>query len=118
MTSIVELVVDDSSPVVSYTPALGLQPLQNDTQETQQAVQSAGWVAQFDNMNLVVNMPTTGNGTSNHLTSRDGAKLSFDFTGSGISLLGRAKGSTYDITLDGNSAKGSSPLSGNDDVHT
>ena len=68
--------LDDTSPVVTYSPPLALSSVfpqpQSDLDQ--------GWVAKFDDQFITEN-GTIGTGSSTHVTSLDGASFQFSFTG-------------------------------------
>lgn len=79
MSRTINQIIDDTSPVVTYTPFISTEPFTDD--EAAQKAQEGGWIVQFDNKNFLSGGSGLGNGTSDHLTSFDGAGFAFDFTG-------------------------------------
>ncbi|KAJ7134976.1 hypothetical protein C8R43DRAFT_1021708 [Mycena crocata] len=100
MASVVQFSVDDSSPTISYFPfadTLGAPDL------------LAGWNPHWDDPGFSsATTGSTGSGTSLHITGRNGASFQIKWKGTGIKLLGNVTRSSYDITLDGQSADASS----------
>lgn len=84
MSTALNQIIDDTSPVVTYTPSISTDPFTDDVGA--QKAQEEGWIVQFDNKNFLVGASVLGNGTSDHLTSRDGAGFGFDFTGKSYSI--------------------------------
>ncbi|GLB36973.1 hypothetical protein LshimejAT787_0400240 [Lyophyllum shimeji] len=93
MGATLHFVVDDTSPMISYSP-LG------DTFSTVNL--TAGWNPYFSGSGFVKAIGETGQGTSLHTTFRDEAALSITWTGSGIQLSGHTTAQAgYELTLDG-----------------
>ncbi|ESK92053.1 hypothetical protein Moror_10337 [Moniliophthora roreri MCA 2997] len=90
-----DIVVDDSSPTIFYTPF-------SDTFGTIPNF-PAGWNALLNFSFAGFPIQVSRNMSTVHATSRDGASLSINFQGTGIQLLGSANGAAYDILLDGSS---------------
>ncbi|KAI9442464.1 hypothetical protein H4582DRAFT_1283548 [Lactarius indigo] len=87
------LVVNDSSPLLSYFPFSDTLSVPNFT---------AGWNPCFSASACSTFPGQQGNGTSFHVTSRDGAAFSVQWWGNGIQLSGLVTGNiTYDLQLDG-----------------
>jgi hypothetical protein len=72
MADPVQFYVDDTSPSISYFPFGDTFSLPNLT---------AGWNPYFDQTGFASTSGGTGNGTSYHVTSRDGASLSVQWKG-------------------------------------
>ena len=72
MADDIQFYVDDTSPTISYSPFGDTFSLPNLT---------AGWNPYFDGSNFPSTPGQTGNGTSYHVTSRDGASLSVQWKG-------------------------------------
>ncbi|KAF8971212.1 hypothetical protein BDZ97DRAFT_1914217 [Flammula alnicola] len=92
METLVTFSVDDTSPTISYSPL-------RDTFSTPNL--SAGWNPYFNLSGFAVLQGETGNGTSQHITSLDGASLALQWHGTGITLMGNATQASYAITVDG-----------------
>ncbi|KAI9456564.1 hypothetical protein BJY52DRAFT_1224230 [Lactarius psammicola] len=87
------LVVNDSSPSLNYFPFSDTLSVPNFF---------AGWNPCFSNSACPTFPGQQGNGTSSHVTSRDGAAFSVQWWGNGIQLSGLVTGNiTYDLQLDG-----------------
>ncbi|KAI0000481.1 hypothetical protein BJV77DRAFT_974135 [Russula vinacea] len=94
------LLIDDSSPLLTYFPFADTFSIPDF---------SEGW-----NPCFASGCPTfpgeQGNGSSFHVTSKDGAAFSIQWWGNGIQLSGSASGPvTYDLKLDGQTNSSISP---------
>jgi hypothetical protein len=107
MSTSFELILDDTSPVINYYPfaeTLGAPNL------------AVGWNSYFSNSGFLSVLGETGNGTSMHVTSLDGAELTIQWfgacgarvrrydwpnTGTGVALFGQVFQATYNISIDG-----------------
>lgn len=96
MANIVQFSVDDTSPQISYLPFA-------DTLSTPNI--SAGWNPYFSLSGFAAALGESGNGTSHHITSLDGASLSIHWRGTGIQLQGNATNASYSLLLDGAAIK-------------
>lgn len=96
MANIVQFSVDDTSPQISYFPFA-------DTLSTPNL--SAGWNPYFSLSGFAAALGESGNGTSHHITSLDGASLSIRWRGTGIQLQGNATNASYSLLLDGAAVK-------------
>ena len=72
MADIVQLVVDDTSPEIVYSPF-------GDTFSTPSTLE--GWNPYYSASGFVTSQGEVGNGTSFHITSLDGAVLSLQWRG-------------------------------------
>lgn len=72
MASFVQVTIDDTSPCISYSPF-------RDTFTTPNL--SAGWNPYYDQSGFATSSGGTGNGTSLHITSLDGASLALQWRG-------------------------------------
>lgn len=72
MANIVQFVVDDTSPSISYLPFGDTLSLPD---------RSAGWNPFFSESGFAGAQGVTGNGTSLHVTSHDGATLIVNWQG-------------------------------------
>ncbi|KAF8271317.1 hypothetical protein EI94DRAFT_1784320 [Lactarius quietus] len=87
------LLVNDASPALTYFPFSDTLSIPN---------LFAGWNPCFSNSSCSTYPGQQGNGTSFHITSRDGAAFSVQWWGNGIQLSGYVTGPiTYDLELDG-----------------
>ncbi|KAA1472827.1 hypothetical protein DENSPDRAFT_206599 [Dentipellis sp. KUC8613] len=88
-----QLVIDDTSPVLSYYPfsdTFGVPDLQ------------AGWNPYYTRSGFVSSPGQLGAGDSQHITSLDGAAFVLQWFGSAVELYGNVTGSaSYDLVLDG-----------------
>ncbi|KAF8588650.1 hypothetical protein K439DRAFT_1334800 [Ramaria rubella] len=92
MPTAFELELDDTSPVVNYFPfaeTLGAPDF------------LAGWNSFFSDSGFLTELGQIGQGTSLHVTSLDGAALTIEWVGTGISLFGSAFKAAYTLSLDG-----------------
>ncbi|EDR11612.1 uncharacterized protein LACBIDRAFT_324293 [Laccaria bicolor S238N-H82] len=96
MANIVQFSVDNTSPQISYFPFA-------DTLSTPNL--SAGWNPYFSLSGFAGVLGESGNGTSHHITSLDGASLSIHWRGTGIQLQGNATNASYSLLLDGAAIK-------------
>ncbi|THU94145.1 hypothetical protein K435DRAFT_756748, partial [Dendrothele bispora CBS 962.96] len=93
MADLVQFDVDDLSPTVLYSPI-------RDTLSTPNY--SAGWNPLFNKTSLAGAPLDTGNSTSTHVTSLDGASLQIQWKGTAIRLAGSTiSGASVNIQLDG-----------------
>ncbi|KAF9479037.1 hypothetical protein BDN70DRAFT_906426 [Pholiota conissans] len=100
--TLVTFSIDDTSPEIAYLP-LG------DTLSTPDLF--AGWNPYYTLSGFASAQGAVGNGTSQHITSLDGASLVIEWSGTGITLLGNATQSSYSITLDSSQLSLPSPSS-------
>ncbi|KAJ7210087.1 hypothetical protein GGX14DRAFT_299650, partial [Mycena pura] len=92
MASLVQFMVDDSSPTVFYAPF-------GDTFSSPNL--SSGWNPHWDDPGFSSQHPgAIGSGTSLHITSLDSASLVIQWKGIGIKLVGNVTRASYDITID------------------
>ncbi|KDQ21714.1 hypothetical protein BOTBODRAFT_141816 [Botryobasidium botryosum FD-172 SS1] len=89
MSSAFSYVVDDASPMVTYSPNADM------TSVGLPANLTTGW----NSYNQSIFVGQGGNETSYHATSRPGADFTLTFQGTGISLYGVATGK-YNVSLD------------------
>lgn len=92
MANIVQFAIDDTSPTISYLPSgdtLGRPDL------------TAGWNPFFTGSGFAASQGVRGNGTSLHVTQRDGAQLSITWRGTNIQLQGNTTDADYTVELDG-----------------
>ncbi|KAH9484874.1 hypothetical protein JR316_0001776 [Psilocybe cubensis] len=94
MESVVQFIVDDTSPTIHYSPFA-------DTFTTPNL--GAGWNPYFNISGFAASIGEVGNGTSLHITSLDGASLAFQWRGTGIQLQGNVTLASYSVTIDGQS---------------
>ncbi|KAF8520341.1 hypothetical protein BU17DRAFT_46823 [Hysterangium stoloniferum] len=95
MATSFQVVLDDTSPVVNYFPfaeTLGVANL------------LVGWNSYFSASGFLSKLGELGQGTSMHVTGLDGAALTIQWKGTGISLFGSTFRSTYDVSIDGQPA--------------
>ncbi|KAH6906365.1 hypothetical protein BKA70DRAFT_406931 [Coprinopsis sp. MPI-PUGE-AT-0042] len=92
MANIVQFVVDDTSPSISYLPFGDTLSLPD---------RSAGWNPFFSESGFADAQGVTGNGTSLHVTSHDGAQLIVSWQGTTVQLQGNVTDASYSVELDG-----------------
>ncbi|PBK73458.1 hypothetical protein ARMSODRAFT_1081657 [Armillaria solidipes] len=90
MAETLEFEVDDTSPAISYYPF-------RDTFSTPNL--TAGWNPYYNGSGFLTSLGETGEGTSFHVSSLNGASLSIQWHGTGIQLYGNAT-DAYTLTLD------------------
>ena len=78
MDSSGQISIDDTSPCISYSPF-------RDTSTTPNL--SAGWNPYYDQSGFAISSGGTGNGTSLHITSLNGASLALQWRGMYCHLL-------------------------------
>ncbi|KAK0462598.1 uncharacterized protein EV420DRAFT_1735277 [Desarmillaria tabescens] len=91
MAETLEFEVDDTSPAISYYPF-------RDTFSTPNL--TAGWNPYFSGSGFLTSSGETGEGTSLHISSLNGASLSIQWHGTGIQLYGNVTNASYVLTLD------------------
>ncbi|KAK0213246.1 hypothetical protein DFS33DRAFT_1287543 [Desarmillaria ectypa] len=91
MAETLEFEVDDTSPAISYYPF-------RDTFSTPNL--TAGWNPYYNGSGFLTSLEETGEGTSLHVSSLNGASLSIQWHGTGIQLYGNATNAFYTLTLD------------------
>ncbi|KAF4620281.1 hypothetical protein D9613_000204 [Agrocybe pediades] len=96
-----QFVVDDTSPLISYSPFRDTLSVPN---------LGAGWNPYYNESGFASSLGEVGNGTSLHITSLDGASLGFQWRGTGIQLAGNVTFASYEVMVDGQSIP-SSPSS-------
>ncbi|KAF7782135.1 hypothetical protein Agabi119p4_1511 [Agaricus bisporus var. burnettii] len=93
MVASVQFSVDDSSPLLTYTPF-------PDT--FGQANLTAGWNPYFVESGFVSAIGQTGVGQSQHITSRNGSSISLHWHGTSLQLFGNTTAeATFSLALDG-----------------
>jgi hypothetical protein len=75
MSRTLTLTVDDSAPMITYSPSLDQQLLPQNQQ-----LELLGWVPQYNNQ-FLNSLGELGNGSSSHLTGLTNASFQFDFAG-------------------------------------
>ncbi|KAG7446688.1 uncharacterized protein BT62DRAFT_932143 [Guyanagaster necrorhizus] len=91
MAETLEFEVDDTSPAISYYPFRDTFSAPNLT---------AGWNPYYTGSGFLTSLGETGEGTSQHISSLNGASLSIQWHGTGIELDGNVTNASYTITLD------------------
>ncbi|KAF9446217.1 hypothetical protein P691DRAFT_674052 [Macrolepiota fuliginosa MF-IS2] len=97
MANTVQFSVDDTSPAVAYSPFADTFTFPD---------LSAGWNPYFVGTGFLTNPGQTGNGLSQHITSRNNASVSISWHGTSIQLFGNTTSqATFALTLDGASVQ-------------
>ncbi|KAI0030936.1 hypothetical protein K488DRAFT_12195, partial [Vararia minispora EC-137] len=102
-----QLVINDGSPTLSYFPfadTFGVPDL------------LGGWNPYYDLTGFASTPGQEGNGTSRHITAKDGAAFSIaNFFGTGVQLFGNiSEAGTYDLQVDGQTNRSISVFSPSD----
>ncbi|TFL04573.1 hypothetical protein BDV98DRAFT_602015 [Pterulicium gracile] len=83
--------IEDSTPQIRYSPP----PAHDHSPDP-----TARWTPYFDVSGFSSVHGEPGHGTGYHMTSREGASLSFEFHGTGVQLLGTSIRANYSVILD------------------